>query len=674
MFSIVTLRRNSNLRKMSDGDVEKILMTAANETRGLAMDAIAAANSGHLGMPMGCAEIGAALFGILLNFDPSHPDWINRDRFILSAGHGSMLLYAWLHLAGYEISMDDIKNFRKSNSKAHGHPEFDKNSGIECTTGPLGQGVANAVGMALSCKKLAVMCNTAEHTIVDNRVVCLCGDGCLQEGISSEACSLAGHWRLDNLIIVFDANGVTLDADLSKSQSEDVPKRFESYGFEIFRSNGNNIRDFVATFRNAELSGSGCPKLIIAETIIGFGIDEVAGTNKAHGAAGIQFSNAAKGKLGLPAEKFFVSDGTKEFFAKKRIERGKRYGEWSETFGEWKTKNPKLAGMLERNGPIIFDDSGTIAESTAEKMSTRVASGKILQKVAKSNKLMLSGSADLFSSACNYIADGGDFSAKNVAGKNIFFGIREHAMAAISNGISYEGLFRICCSTFLVFSDYMRPAMRVAALAKLGTIFVLTHDSIAVGEDGPTHQPVETITSLRCIPNLDVVRPADYCETAGAWELAIANANRPTALILSRQDLSSLEWINSVKKRRGVMLGAYVAREETGNLERIIISSGSELHLALHVASLMHGTRVVSMPCMEAFDRQPKHYAEDVLPKACKKRIAIEAGISMPWHKYVGSDGKVISVDDFGYSGRMSDLLNSFGITLENLKEFAECP
>jgi transketolase len=639
----------------------------------MAIDAIAAANSGHLGMALGCAEIGAALFGALLNFNPANPEWINRDRFVLSAGHGSAFLYAWLHFAGYGISTDDVENFRKSGSVAHGHPEFNKKLGIECTTGPLGQGVANAVGMALSCKKQAAAFNVENYEIFTNRVVCLCGDGCLQEGISSEACSLAGHWQLDNLILIFDANGVTLDADLAKSQSEDVAKRFSAHGFEIFEANGNDIGDFAEAFTRAKESKSKRPRLLIAKTVIGLGVDEVAGTSKAHGATGTKFIAEAKRRLGLPQDRFFVSEETKKLFAERKMELGRKYASWVKIFSKWEEKNPKLAKILLKSDGAAEAGIGDFpAEIEAEKMSTRVAAGEILQKIAGRDGTLLSGCADLFAATYSYINGGRDFSAENLAGRNIYFGVREHAMAAISNGIAYEGVFRPVCATFLVFSDYMRAAMRVAALAKLGTIFILTHDSIAVGEDGPTHQPVETLASLRCMPNLDVIRPADYEEAVGAWQLALANVNRPTALILSRQDLPLLNDIPANCRREGVRMGAYVACAEVGPLKRIVLASGSEVHLAVQAAKERVGTRVVSVPCMEAFDRQPDAYKDAVLPQSCARRISIEAGVAMPWYRYVGTAGKIISVDDFGYSGQPVDLMNSFGIALENLEKSIE--
>ncbi|MDR2628448.1 MAG: transketolase [Puniceicoccales bacterium] len=672
-FSLANFNQNNTFHFHENKEIifqaMKELLPIVNDSRGLFMDAIEAANSGHLGMPMGCAEIGAALFGKLLRFDPDNPEWMNRDRFILSAGHGSIFLYVWLHLAGYNISLEDIKNFRKSGSITHGHPEFNKNLGIECTTGPLGQGVANAVGMALACKKQAARFNTTKHKIFDNFVVCLCGDGCLQEGIAAEACSLAGHWKLNNLILIFDSNDVTLDAKLPQSQSENIIQKFEAYGFEVAQTNGNDLDDFIATFNGVKSSQSQCPKMIIAKTIIGLGIEEIAGTSQAHGTAGTKFIDTAKQKMRLPATKFFVSEATKKFFAHRRSECRKEYAAWLDMFKAWQKENPGLAQALLGVDPTAMAHVlDTLEPSNRDRTSTRAAGGEILQTIAKHDELVITGSADLFASAGNYIKDSGDFLPESVQGRNIYFGVREHAMAAIMNGVAYDGMFRPSCSTFLVFSDYMRAAIRVAALARLGQIFIFTHDSIAVGEDGPTHQPVETLTALRCIPNLDVIRPADYEETVGAWQLAMANINRPTALILSRQELPHLRQINVAQRRNGVQKGAYIAHGEVGKLERIILASGSELCLAMQVAPLFDGTRVVSVPCMEAFERQSKEYKSTVLPQSCTKRIAMEAGISMPWHKYVGASGIILGVDSFGYSGQPADLMDSFGITLENLK------
>jgi transketolase len=451
-----------------------------------------------------------------------------------------------------------------------------------------------------------------------------------------------------------------------------VAGRFAAQGFEVFRARGNDREDFAATFASAKASTARRPRLIIAQTTIGLGVDEVAGTAAAHGSAGLKFIDGARERLGLPRERFFVSNETRSFFANKRLEWARKYDEWTANFVEWRKGNQDLAKMLDGGENVGADWATTINFPDGERMSTRVAAGNILQKIAEKNHRILSGSADLFSSAGNYVGGGGDFSAENFSGRNVHCGIREHGMAAIANGIAYDGMFRIACSTFLVFSDYMRAAIRVAALAGLGTIFIFTHDSIAVGEDGPTHQPVETLASLRCIPRLDVVRPADYGETIGAWILALANVHRPTALVLSRQDLPSLPAIGVDERCSGTQRGAYVAFREVGGLRRLLLASGSELHLAMEAAAAFEGTRVVSMPCMEAFERQSKAYKDEILPPSCVKRVAIEAGTPLPWHRYVGTEGKIIGVDDFGFSAPAARLMEHFGITVEGLQRALE--
>lgn len=639
------------------------LQHIANESRGIILDAIKAANSGHLGMPMGCAEIGAALFGKLLQYDPSNPLWKNRDRFVLSSGHGSMFLYTWLHFAGYNISLEDIKNFRKTGSITNGHPEFNKHLGIECTSGPLGQGVANAVGMAIVREKHAARLNKPDAAIIDYNVVCLCGDGCLQEGVALEACSLAGHWKLKNLIIILDANETTLDACLSKSQTENITQKFNAMGFDVFSTDGNNIAEFIKIFETATQSTKDAPKLIIAKTTIGKYIPNIEGTNQAHGTAGLKFIAETKQSLNLPHSEFFISEQTKQFFKNHRQQCHEKFLKWNDLYQSTINNTKCNIDQNEINWDAIPPCDNAI--------STRVAAGKILQYLAHENDNIISGSADLFSSNNNYIIDGGDFSHTNHAGKNIFFGIREHAMAAINNGIAYDGTFLPISATFLVFSDYMRAAIRVAALAKLHVIFWFTHDSIAVGEDGPTHQPIETIAALRCIPNIDVIRPANYEETIGALKLAIENKNRPTALILSRQNIPCTI-IQNDNIRHNVSRGAYIARHETAPLQTIILSSGSELPIALAVSEEMPAVRVVSMPCMEAFERQSADYKEKILPQYCTIRISIEAGIAMPWYRYLGPNGVAISVEAFGFSGCHEDLMQHFGITKKNLKTIIE--
>lgn len=648
-----------------------VLTQAAKEARGLAMDAVVACNSGHLGLPLGDAEMGAVLFGHSLQFNPEDPKWLNRDRFVLSAGHGSMFLYSWLHLSGYDLSLQEIKNFRKLHSKTPGHPESIETPGVECTTGPLGQGIGNSVGMAMAAKMAEAIFNTKEQTIFNHHIVCLCGDGCMQEGVSSEACALAGRQGLDNLILVYDSNDVTLDALANKTQLENTAERFDAYGFDVQTINGNSMQEFLAAYEKAKGNHNERPKLIIAKTIIGKGIPEVEGTSKAHGEAGAKFVDAARKGLGLPEESFYVSEEVRDYFKRKKEERIREYKEWQNLFVQWKKANPKLAKELEEgvDRKVPSDLLSKIpAFPVDSKLATRVAGGKALNAIAGEMPLVVSGSADLHGSTKNYIDNGGDFDLDCRAGRNIYFGIREHAMGAIVNGFGYYGIFRASGATFLVFSDYMRPSIRLAALSQLPVFFIFTHDSVGVGEDGPTHEPVEHINSLRLIPNLDVIRPADAEETAGAFVAALERIDGPTALILSRQDVPTLSEIPVEERRKGVLKGAYIAKKETQKLEQIIISTGSELQHAINAAKeLSKGTRVVSMPCFERFDRQSKDYQESVLPKDCKKRVAIEAGTTGLWYRYVGSEGKVIGIDHFGLSGPGAQIMKEFGITAESI-------
>ena len=468
----------------------EILARAATEARGLAMDAVQAANSGHLGLPLGDAEIGAVLFGHALRYFPDDPHWINRDRFVLSAGHGSMFLYGWLHLAGYAISLEDIRNFRQLHSKTPGHPEFGETPGVEATTGPLGQGVGNAVGMAVSAKMAEARFNTPNHTIFDHKVVCLAGDGCLQEGVAAEAAAFAGHFKLDNLILIYDSNLVTLDAMAALSQSENTALRFQAYGFDVHEVDGNNMEEFLAGFEKAKAAKTGRPQFIVAHTVIAKGIPEVAGTNKGHGEAGVKFVDAARKALGLPDEKFYVSKEVRAYFAEHRSELNKVYDAWQETFAAWRKSNPELAKLLEdgfeKRVPKDLLTQIPVFDKEA-KIATRKAGSEVLQPLAKALPLLIGGSADLYGSTLNYIQSDKDFNPENRAGRNIRFGIREHGMCAILNGFAYYGLFRPSGATFLVFADYCRPSIRLAALAKLPVLYIFTHDSVGVGEDGPTH-------------------------------------------------------------------------------------------------------------------------------------------------------------------------------------------
>ncbi|MDR2812827.1 MAG: transketolase [Puniceicoccales bacterium] len=638
------------------------LQVAADIVRGLALDAVAMAGSGHLGLPLGCAEIGAALFGHLLQLNPEQPRWINRDRFVLSAGHGTMFLYAWLYLSGFAV--DELSQFRIRGSNLPGHPEFGVTPGVECTTGPLGQGIANAVGFAISGKMLQKRVNNIRE-IFNYHVVCLCGDGCLQEGISHEACSLAGHLRLDNLILIYDSNGITIDAPLEKTQSEDVCRRFEAYGFFVQTVDGHSIAQIIEAYEKAKVADR--PSMIIAKTIIGYGIPGIEGTNRAHGEAGIKFIAEAKKKLGLPERQFFISKPVKTLFEYRRQQWRKDYDHWKNRFDAWKEKNEDQYSLFFGNRKMEFL-SENIFDGDIKAISTREAGGKILNALAEKNPKIITGSADLFHSNKNYLFGKDDFSRENYGGRNMSFGIREHAMGAILNGMAYDGIFQSSGATFLAFSDYLRPAIRVAAMAKLPTVYIFTHDSIAVGQDGPTHQPVEILTALRSIPHLDVFRPADAGECEGAYEAAFSRKNGPTALILSRQDLPLLTTIPG--RKNGTLQGAYIARKEAENLRLILLATGSELSLALEASQdFLQSVRVVSMPSMEIFRRQSDAYRGKILPKSCKLRLAIEAGIAMPWYLFVGPEGSVISVDDFGFSAPGKQVQEYFGFAVEPIRE-----
>lgn len=653
----------------------EILSMAARDARGLAIDAIAACKSGHLGLPLGCAEIGAVLFGSALRYNPKEPRWLNRDRFVLSAGHGSMFLYGWLHLAGYDVSLEEVKNFRQLGSITPGHPEFAETPGVECTTGPLGQGVANAVGLAISGKMSEARFNTAEHRIFDHKVVCLAGDGCLQEGVASEACSLAGHLQLDNLILIYDSNDVTLDAMALFTQSEDTLGRFKAYGWETQEVDGQNMEEFLRAYDKAK-AAKGKPQLIVAKTLIGKGIPEVAGTSKAHGEGGVKFADVARAGLGLPAEKFFVSPEVREYFARHAKDLESACAEWHRGFEAWRKANKDLATELDTAISKDYPDLlKRIPDYPADgpDIATRKAGSDVLQHVAKAMPLVISGSADLHGSTLNYIQDGGDFDARNHGGRNIRFGIREHGMAGILNGIAYDGIFQASGATFLVFSDYCRPSIRIAALSHLPVVYIFTHDSVGVGEDGPTHQPVESVAALRAIPNLDVIRPADPAETAGAFAAAFDRKDGPTLLALSRQVLPTLRQIPEADARQGTLRGGYIARRETAPLALILLATGSELHLAMAAAEkLGPAVRVVSMPCFERFERQTEAYRNEVLPPSCDHRISIEAGVTQPWYRYVGTTGKAIGIDRFGLSAPGSTVMKKLGISVDALVDAAE--
>ncbi len=650
---------------------KEILQKAANQERGLAIDAVAACKSGHLGLPLGAAEVGAVLYGHSLQLNPDEPRWINRDRFILSAGHGSMFLYGWLHLSGFDLSLDELKNFRVLGSKTPGHPEYEEAPGVECTTGPLGQGVGNAVGFAISQKMAQEKFNTAEHTILDYHVVALAGDGCIQEGVSQEAVSLAGHLKLDNLILIYDSNDVTLDAQGEESQSEDTGKRFEALGWNVVTIDGHDLDAVLKAFEDAK-AATGKPQLIIAKTEIARGIPEVAGTWKGHGEGGAAHADSARAGLGLPEETFFVSEDVRSYMADLKSQRIEAYNTWKTTYDAWKSANSELASQLEKGAgaPIDCDDlfSRIPVDADDAKLATRVSGSNVLQPIAAAHPELISGSADLHGSTKNYIKESGDFQAGNYGNRNFRFGIREHAMGAILNGIAYDGIFRASGATFMVFADYLRPSIRLAAIAELPVIYIFTHDSVGVGQDGPTHQPVETVSGLRVIPNLDVIRPCDTEETAGAFVAAMERQDGPTLLSLTRQGIPNINTATADERRQGVLKGGYVIKKEAGDLDVIIIATGSEVQHAIAAAEeIGSGARVVSMPSMLRFDSQSDDYKESVLPSSCSKRIAIEAGVTGLWYKYVGAEGKVIGIDRFGISADGGIVMNELGINASSV-------
>ena len=656
---------------------DALLSQAATQARGLAIDAIHACSSGHLGLPLGCAEVGAVLFGNGgLRYNPAAPKWLNRDRFVLSGGHGSMFIYSWLHLSGYELSLEEVKNFRQLGSETPGHPEFGDTVGVEATTGPLGQGIGNAVGYALSGKRAAAKFNTADHTIFDHHVFALNGDGCLQEGVAKEAIAFAGHNKLDNLIVIYDSNDVTLDAMAERTQSEDAESYFISQNWDAITIDGHDLKAITEAVTHAKSNDNGKPTVIIAKTTIGKGIPEVEGTAAGHGEGGAKFAEAARKGLGLPEETFFVSNEVRDFFKEHADNAAVAHAEWVATYDAWKAANEELAAELEAG---VADEAPSDLVSRIPEFeagtggATRATGGTVIQSIAKEVPHFITGSADLYGSTKNYIKDAGDFGADNYAGRNIWFGIREHAMGAICNGIAYDGIFRASGATFLVFADYVRPAIRLASLAKLPVTYIFTHDSVGVGEDGPTHQPVETVSGLRVIPNLDVIRPSDAEETAGAYAAALQRKDGPTALIFTRQNVPANDSVSAADRREGTLKGGYIAKQETGELKLILMATGSEVQHALGAAEqLGDGVRVVSLPCFERFDRQSAEYQESILPLSCTARVAVEAGVSNTWGKYVGLAGKTVCIDRFGISAPGNTVMEKLGMTADNVAAVAK--
>ena len=648
----------------------------ANTIRGLSVDGVAAANSGHPGMPLGMADVCAVLWSEHMNFNPKNPKWLNRDRFILSAGHGSMLIYSLLHLYGYDLSMDDLKAFRQWGSKTPGHPENFVTAGVETTTGPLGQGVANAVGFALAEASLAARYNREGSEIIDHYTYVVAGDGCLQEGISHEACSFAGHNKLGKLVMLYDSNNITIDGPTHISFTEDTRKRFEAYGWQVLEIDGHDYDQINTAIAEAKKEKSK-PSIIICKTIIGFGSPNRAGTSKAHGEPfPAEEIELMKEKLGLPKDKsFFVPDEISDLRAKTQEKGENLESQWNELWENYKNKNQEAAKELENSiKGEISKEALDIPQFGSEKaIATRSASGTVLNHIAKYIPQLMGGSADLTPSNNTLPAGEESFSPENPKGRYIRYGVREHGMAAIMNGMALHGGVLPYSGTFFVFSDYMRPAMRMSALMEQQVVYVLTHDSIGLGEDGPTHQPEAHLWAYRMIPNMTVIRPMDANETAEAWKSALKNKKGPTCLVLTRQNLpvydrAGLGWAKSEEAQKG----GYVLCEDK-DFEAIIIATGSEVELAVEAKTKLNEqgvkVRIVSMPSTNIFDEQPQKYKESVLPKNILKRVAVEAGVTLGWYKYVGLEGRVIGLDRFGASAPYKTLYKEFGITTDAIVE-----
>lgn len=641
--------------------------------RSLGIDMINKANSGHPGMVLGSAPALYSLFTKEYKVFPAHSQWINRDRFVLASGHASSLLYSLLHLSGFQVSMDDLKQFRQWGSCTPGHPEVELTDGVDASSGPLGQGIPMAVGMAMAEAFLATRYNKKDYPVIDHYTYVLCGDGDMQEGVTYEASSLAGHLSLGKLIVLYDANNVTLDGPLNYSFSEDVKKRYESMNWQVICVQDGNDYEAVAKAIKKAKKEVYKPTLIIVNTIIGFG-SRNQGTSKVHGAPlGEEDGQYAKRQYGFEYDNFFVPEEVYDDFKKNVFNRGKRaYNKWNKMMDTYKTEYPDLYQELFQNinDEYSFDETAFIEEyQDGISEATRVTSEKLINAIAAQNPTFLSGTADLASSTKTIIKNAERFSCENYGGRNLFFGIREFAMVAIMNGMTLHKGIKVAAGGFMVFSDYFKAALRMACLMKLPIILPLSHDSIAVGEDGPTHQPVEQLAMLRSMPNIQVIRAADAYEMCGAWKKAVETNDCPTALILTRQNVTNFTHATY----EDVCHGAYVVSQEKDNLDGIIIATGSEVELAMQAqkALLEQGkdVRVVSMPSMELFDQQDDSYKEKVLPKHIRKRLAVEMACDFGWHKYVGLDGKVISVNQFGASAPANIVIQEYGFTVENIVE-----
>ena len=645
----------------------------ANTIRGLSADGVEKAASGHPGMPLGTADIAAVLYGEEMRIHPSEPKWPNRDRFVLSAGHGSMLLYSCLHLSGYSISLDDLRNFRQLHAKTAGHPEYGLADGIETTTGPLGQGLANSVGMALSERMLADRFNKPDYPIFDHYTYVIAGDGCMMEGISSEAASLAGHLGLGKLIVFYDDNEISIEGSTDLAFTEDVGRRFEAFGWHVLTIDGHDVDQIREALKRAR-SEEGKPSLIVAKTTIGQGSPSKAGSAEAHGAPlGKEDISELKKGLGLKDEEFYIPEEVQAYFSERLDASASLYREWQLMFAEWSERYPELRseldlGMTLSVGPD-FEDSLTPFDK-GTKVASRASGGKVLQQVAAAAPYLVGGSADLSPSTKTYLDGEKDIVPGDYSGRNIRFGVREHAMAAVCNGISLHGGLRPFCSTFLVFADYMRPSVRLSSLMKQPVIYVFTHDSVYVGEDGPTHEPIEQTESLRIIPGMRVFRPADANEVRLAWIEAMRRTDGPSAIILTRQNLPTIG-LDDIPLD-GFRRGGYVLEKEKGEKADVVfLASGSEVSLCAEAAELLRSDgidcRVVSVPSRELFEEQDQSYIDQVL--SGRLRVAVEIGVGSGWYRLTGSSGLVYSLDRFGESGPGEQVAKYLGFSAEALCE-----
>jgi transketolase len=638
------------------------------------MEAVQKANSGHPGMPMGCAELGAFLYGVLLRHNPKNSKWVGRDRVVLSAGHGSMWLYSCLHLAGFNLSMEEIKHFRQLHSKTAGHPEYGHTDGVEATTGPLGQGVGNAVGMALGLKMLGQKFNREKYPLFDSKVYCVAGDGCMMEGISSEASSLAGHLRINNLVLIYDANNICLDGPLVECMSEDTKARYKAYGWDVFDIDGYDLDRMDAVFNELRKKQER-PALIVLRTVIGKGSPHKAGTHKVHGSPlGPEEVAATKEALGLPKEEFYVSQSVRTFFEHKLSKDIALEAAWKEMYRRWAHDYPDLAAEFDKmQNSFLPDHLEEVMKKIEVKapIASRASSGICLQTLGKLLPQLYGGSADLSGSDLTMMKDFPLITPGNFGGRNIKYGVREFAMAAMAAGLSLTGMIQPFCGTFLTFSDYMRNAIRLACLSPYHVIYQFTHDSIFLGEDGPTHQSIEQLASLRAIPHMHLIRPCDSHEVKMAW-IAALRYKGPTAIVLSRQNLPDLEATN-VPYEQGMGRGAYIVKKEKGRPDFTLFATGSEVSLAMDAAAALEKlgkrVRVVSMPCWALFEKQSDNYKHAVVGGDLGVRVAIEAACEFGWHKYIGREGIAICMEGFGLSAPAADLAQEFGFTPDAIVE-----